>query len=344
LTPCPTSRERLIRALNNQPNDRPPVWLMRQAGRCLPEYRALKTRYTFHQLISTPELATEVTLQPIRRFHFDAAILFSDILVIPEAMGVPFQFKDEGGLQMQTLKDMASVAQLRVDGIRERLDPVARALTLIRRELNGQTGLLGFAGSAWTLANFMLEGGGVANYSKALDLFRHDRTSFDLLCSRITEATAEYLRMQAGCGVDAIQIFDSLGGLIPEADFDAASGRWTRQLIDSLQGLVPVIHFSKGCRNWKAQVQTGARMLGIDHNINMAEAARHVPATIGLQGNLNPGLLSGATPAMVQTQTQALLETMRGRDGYIFNLGHGVPPDAKLENLETLTATVQHFS
>lgn len=316
---------------------------MRQAGRCLPEYRALKTRYTFRQLIATPDLAAEVTVQPVRRFHFDAAILFSDILVIPEALGVPFQFKDEGGLQMETLKDTAGIARLQVGGARERLDYVAQALRLIHKELAGQTGLLGFAGSPWTIANFMLEGGGVHSYSKALDLFRKDRAAFEALSEKITTATSDYLKLQIECGVDAVQIFDSLGGLLPDAEFAAASGQWVRQIVDSLGGRVPVIFFSKGSRNWQAQLDTGASVFGIDHEIDIAEAAKHIPATRGMQGNLNPLLLSEATPEIVRSEVESLLAKMRGRNGYIFNLGHGVPPDAKMENLETLAATVQHI-
>lgn len=338
-----SSRQRLLNALRGVPNDRPPVWLMRQAGRCLPEYRELKTKYTFRELIADPALATEVTLQPIRRFGFDAAILFSDILVIPEALGVSFQFRDEGGLQMETIKNPREIARLKSEGAVERLQYVAEALKLIKKALNNRTGLLGFAGSPWTLANFMLEGGGMTGHTKAHHLFKHDPASFNLLCEKLTQATIDYLQMQIDCGVDAVQIFDSLGGLLHTDEFDAASGRWVGEIISALRGQVPIIFFSKGSRNWASQVKTGAQVIGIDHDIDMADAKRLLPANIGIQGNLDPFLLSQAQPGDVEKAVNTLLNKMRGRNGYIFNLGHGVPPDARLENMETLVATVQKF-
>lgn len=338
------NRQRLLNALQCQPNDRPPIWLMRQAGRCLPEYRQLKEKYTFRELIADPELATEVTLQPIRRFDFDAAILFSDILVIPEAMGVPFQFNDIGGLQMQTLKDHHDIARLQASGVVDRLQYVADALGLIKKKLAGTTGLLGFAGSPWTLANFMLDGGGGVEYTRALELFRRDRKSFDELSEKLARATADYLKMQIACGVDAVQIFDSLGGLVAPEEFEAASGRWVRDIVAELNGRAPVIFFAKGNRNWESQVRTGAKIIGVDHEIDIAEVRRHLPDTVGMQGNLNPFLLSEATAGEVQKAARDVLEKMRGRNGHIFNLGHGVPPDAILENMETLVATVRNFA
>ncbi len=339
-----TNRQRLLNALNCQPNDRPPIWLMRQAGRCLPEYRALKEKFTFRQLIAAPELATEVTLQPVRRFDFDAAILFSDILVVSEALGVPFQFNDIGGLQMKTLKDSGDIARLDPAWVVDRLQYVAEALRLIKQKLGDATGLLGFAGSPWTLANFMLDGGSGVAYVRALELFHSDRKAFDQLSEKLARATADYLKMQIGCGVDAVQIFDSLGGLLASDEFEAASGRWVRDIVTELGGRAPVIFFSKGARNWPAQVLTGANVIGIDHEIDISEVRRQLPETVGMQGNLDPFLLSKGTPAEVQQAARGLLEKMRGRNGHIFNLGHGVPPDAKMENMETLVATVRRFS
>ena len=344
--PQVTNRQRLLNALGGQPNDRPPVWLMRQAGRCLPEYRALKEKYTFRELIADPDLATEVTLQPIRRFDFDAAILFSDILVIPEALGVSFQFTTEGGLHMETLKDTGDIARLKCGGVVDRLQYVAEALKRIKKVLANRTGLLGFAGSPWTLANFMLDGGGMGGrqYTKAFSLYQHDRAAFDTLSEKLTVATIEYLQMQIDCGVDAVQIFDSLGGLLPANDFEAASGRWAAEIVSALRGKAPVIFFSKGTRNWAAQVKTGAQVIGIDHEIDIAEARKALPPTVGMQGNLDPSLLSSADPRRVEQEVTTILNKMRGRPGHIFNLGHGVPPDAKLENMEALVATVRKFA
>jgi uroporphyrinogen decarboxylase len=338
------NRPRMLDALQCSPVDRPPVWLMRQAGRCLPEYRALKETYSFRQLIRIPDLAAEVTLQPVRRFHFDAAILFSDILVVPEALGQGFRFRESGGVEMDfILRDRNDVRRLNTQGISDRLQYVADAIRLSKSELDQGTALLGFAGSPWTLANFMLEGGSSGAHTQALHLFRHDRALFDSLCEELTRAVIEFLQMQINAGVDAIQIFDSLGGLLPAEDFDAGSGQWMRAIISALNGQVPVIVYSKGARSWKSLIQTRAHAIGIDHEIELAEANQQLPAHIAIQGNLTPGLLESAGPQLVASETTRLLELMRDRDGFIFNLGHGVPPNARMENLEALVRTVQNF-
>ncbi len=339
-----TRRRRMLDALECLPADRPPVWLMRQAGRCLPEYRALKEKYSFRQLVQVPELAAEVTLQPVRRFNFDAAILFSDILVVPEALGQGFKFRDGGGVEMDfVLKDSNDVRRLNTRAMSDRLQYVAEAIRCVKSELGLRTALLGFAGSPWTLANFMLEGGSSREHTKALQLFRRDRALFDSLSEELTLAVVEFLQMQITAGVDAIQIFDSLGGLLSAEDFDAASCRWLRTIVSALNGQVPVIVYSKGTRSWKSLIQTGAQAIGIDHEIDLAGANQQLPTHVAVQGNLTPDLLASAEPRSVAAQTTRLLELMRGRDGYIFNLGHGVPPNAKMENLEALVGTVQSF-
>jgi len=339
-----TSRQRMLDALKCCPVDRPPIWLMRQAGRCLPEYRDLKETFSFRQLIRTPELAAEVSLQPVRRFHFDAAILFSDILVVPEAMGQGFRFREAGGVEMDfILRDRHDLQRLNTQGISDRLQYVAEAIRLIKSELGSEMALLGFVGSPWTLASFMLEGGSSGAHTQALQLFRRDRALFDSLCEELTLAVIEFLQLQINAGVDAIQIFDSLGGLLPVEDFDEASGHWMRTIVTALNGQVPVIVYSKGARNWKSLVKTRAHAIGIDHEVDLAEANRLLPAHVVLQGNLRPDLLASAEPQAVAAEATRLLELMRNRDGYIFNLGHGVPPNAKLENLEALVSTVQNF-
>jgi len=340
-----TPRERMVNALNFLPVDRPPVWLMRQAGRCLPEYRALREKHTFRELIRTPELAAAVTLQPISRFGFDAAILFSDILVVPEAMGQSFRFRDTGGVEMEKpVRDIADIRKLLETGVAERLSYVADALELIEQNLQGRTALLGFAGSPWTLANFMLEGGSSDHFTKAKELFTHDRRAYDLLAAKLTTAVTEFLQMQIACGVDGLQIFDSLGGELPESDFEAASGQWIQTIVSKLDRKVPVIVYSKGTRAWDALAKTGANVIGVDHGIELAEADRRIPRDVGIQGNLNPALLTDAKPEKVAEETGRLLQQMRDRNGYIFNLGHGVPPGAKLENIKALVKTIQNFA
>lgn len=316
---------------------------MRQAGRALPEYRALKQKYTFVQLVQNPELATEVTLQPIRRFGFDAAIIFSDILVVAEGLGQGYQFRDEGGIEMDfLLKSAADVDRLDIAALPQRLDYVAQALRLTKSAL-GDKALIGFAGSPWTLANFMLEGGGVKEYSKAKALFYSDRALFDKLLEKLSEAVSNFLHLQIDAGADAVQIFDSLGGVFSEADFEAASAHWMKRIITSLQERVPVIVFSKGTHgNWKTLVDTGAQILGVDWTLNLAEVRSRLPQNVGVQGNLDPFLLT-TTPERVAHATAGILQEMTGRLGHIFNLGHGVPPSAKLENIESLVNTVRNF-
>jgi uroporphyrinogen decarboxylase len=341
----PTARERFVLAARCQPVDRPPVWLMRQAGRVLPEYRQLKEAHSFLELVQTPELAAEVTLQPVRRFGFDAAILFSDILVIPEAMGQPYRFRDTGGVAMDfAVRSQTDIEKLSVARVCEKLSYVDKALRLLRKELGDRTALIGFAGSPWTLATFMMEGGSAEKHTRALTLFRKEPKTFFALAEKLTAAVAAYLQMQIEAGAEVLQIFDSHGGLLAPTEFREASSRWMREVISNLGGRVPVIVFSLGTHgNWDDLIATGASVLGIDWQFPLADARRLLPASVGLQGNLAPALLRNATAETVVAETARLLEEMRGRKGYIFNLGHGVPPDAKLENIAALVETVKNF-
>ena len=317
----------------------------------MPEYRKLKERHTFLELVQTPELATEVTLQPIRRFGFDAAIVFSDILVVPEAMGLPYRFRDTGGVAMDfAIRGAEDVRRLSVDGVVDKLAYVDKALRLLRRELGEATALIGFSGSPWTLATFMMEGGSAKTYARAQDFFREDRESFNALLDKLTAAVVAYLRMQIAAGVDALQIFDSHGGLLPPGEFAEASGRWMKQIISSLPpatpdtaaARTPVVVFSLGTHgNWDDLLATGADVLGIDWQFSLARARRLLPAKVALQGNLDPALLREGNPEEVVRETGRLLMEMRGRPGYIFNLGHGLPPTAKLENITALVETVK---
>jgi len=350
---------------------------MRQAGRALPEYRKLKEKYTFLELVQNPELATEVTLQPVRRFGFDAAILFSDILVIPEAMGQSYRFRETGGVVMDfPVHSRADIDRLSVEKVTERLSYVDQALRLLRRELGDQTALIGFSGSPWTLATFMMEGGSAERYTRALALFREDQKSYFALAEKLTAAITSYLNMQIAAGADALQIFDSHGGHLGAGEFQEASGRWMREIVAQISksavsrvskpadrataqadlevgdtagsetcatgSSVAVIVFSLGTHgNWPDLIGTGASVIGIDWQFPMAEARKMIPAGIALQGNLAPSLLSDATPEVVARETRVVLEAMRGRAGHIFNLGHGLTPGAKLENIAALVGTVQ---
>lgn len=360
-----TSRQRFLNACHCRPNDRPPVWLMRQAGRALPEYRKLKETSTFVQLVQNPELAFEVTMQPVRRFGFDAAILFSDILVIPEAMGQTYHFRETGGVVMDfAVTTRADIEKLSVERVVERLSYVDKILRRARQELGDQTALLGFSGSPWTLATFMMEGASVPKYSRALALFREDPQTYFALAEKLTAAVTAYLKMQIAAGVDALQIFDSHGGHLAAGEFQEASGRWMKEIVSALgapvsapassdqrtrragsgSGAPPVIVFSLGTHgNWPDLIATGANVIGIDWQTSLTEARKVIPESIGLQGNLAPTLMVEATPEVVANETRAVLEAMRGRAGHIFNLGHGLTPGAKLENIAALVETVRSF-
>jgi len=339
-----SARDRFNRAARCQPVDRPPVWLMRQAGRALPEYRKLKESYTFVQLVQNPELAAEVTLQPVRRFGFDAAILFSDILVIPEAMGQTYSFKETGGVIMDfAVTSRADIEKLSVERVVERLSYVDKALRILRKELGDQTALLGFTGSPWTLATFMMEGSSVPKYSRALQLFREDKKTYFALAEKLTAAITAYLKMQIATGIDALQIFDSHGGHLAPSEFQEASGRWIKDIVTALGAKVPVIAFSLGTHgNWPDLIASGANVIGIDWQTSLADARNIVPPHIALQGNLPPTLLAESTPEIVAAETRKVLESMRGRPGHIFNLGHGLTPAAKLENISALVNTVKN--
>lgn len=337
-----SNRERFQQALLCENNGRPPVWLMRQAGRVLPEYRALKEKYSFVEMVRTPELATEVTIQPIDRFGFDAAILFSDILVIAEAMGQKYGFREQGGIEMEfTVDGAAEIDRLNEKGIADRLDYVGRTLPMVRSALGEHTGLIGFSGAPWTLANYMMEGGSAREFVKAKDLYYSDPKLFDRLMGKLTVAITEYLQMQIDAGVDALQIFDTQGSCLAASEFMAASGRWIGEIISGLKNAPPVIVFAKGVNSdWSALASTGASVLSVDWTVDLPSLKASLPQGVGIQGNLDPYLLR-TNPEIVATETQKIIDSLDGFPGHIFNLGHGVTPECKLECIESLVKTVR---
>ena len=315
---------------------------MRQAGRYLPEYRALKGKSSFLEMVKTPALATEVTLQPLRRFALDAAILFSDILVIPEALGQAYAFRDTGGIAMAyRLETRAQVDALApAAAIPERLAYVADTLGLLKKELAGEKALLGFGGSPWTLATYMVEGGSSDDFERIKQLFYTDRALFDTLLDKLTAALIAYFQMQIRAGADAIQIFDSWGGIIAGPDYEAASLRWIRRIVAALPPDFPVILYAKGTSpQLTDQAFSGVRVLSVDWTNDLAIVRRNLPANVAVQGNLDPVLMC-TTPEIVRHEAGRLLESMRGTAGHIFNLGHGITPQARLECMQALVDTV----
>ncbi len=331
----------MLKALACQPVDRAPWWMMRQAGRYLPEYRALKEQHDFLTLVKTPELATEVTLQPLRRFPLDAAILFSDILVIPEALGQPYHFRDQGGIGMDFALDSPAAIE-RLDppeAVAERLAYVPETLRLLRAELAGRTALLGFGGSPWTLATYMVEGGSSKNFTRVKALFHENPATFEALMEQLTQALIRYFTMQIEAGADAVQIFDSWAAVCPCEHYEAMSLSWIRRIVAALDQRAPVILYAKGApAGVQALAETGVRALGLDWSVDMPrarDALDRLPAPVATQGNLDPVLLS-TTPEVVRREATRWRERLGQRSGVIFNLGHGILPSARIDCVEAL--------
>lgn len=339
-----THRERFLRACKCEPADRTPIWMMRQAGRSLPEYRELKATRKFTELVQDPEMAAEVTLQPIRRFGYDAAVIFSDILVIAEAMGQKYELLEQGGVKMDfELNSKADVDKLDPSRVLDHIGYTPEAIKLTRRELGDERAIIGFAGSPWTLASFMVEGGSSRENLRARAMLHDEPKLFFTLLEKITEATVIYLKAQVEAGADAIQVFDSQGGTLAPHLFWKISGLWIQQIIDEIAGEVPTIVFARNVHhNWKQVVQTGANVLGIDWSINMRDVCKRIPDDVAVQGNLDPALLL-TKPDAAAAEAQRICEEMRGRDGFIFNLGHGVPPEADIAAIQAVAETVQGF-
>lgn len=336
-----TPRERFLAAAHCQPVDRPPIWLMRQAGRYLPEYRELKAQHDFVTMVRTPKLAAEVTIQPLLRFPLDAAVIFSDILVIPEALGQGYHFREQGGIGMEYLLDTPEkIAALDNTRIAERLSYVADALSLTRKKLGDDTALLGFCGSPWTLACYMVEGGSAKDFIAIKKLAWDQPEIFEALMQKLTDGIVEYLHMQIDAGADAIQIFDSWGAICPASHYEAWSLRWIHHIINDLSKRVPVILYAKGMGHKAADLMhTGASVLSMDWTINLRRLRQSVGNKVAIQGNLDPATLT-TNPEVVRKEALRVLEDAGKQPGFIFNLGHGMVPSAKIECVEALMEVV----
>ena len=343
--------DRFLRALLRQEVDRTPVWIMRQAGRYLPEYRKLRAEAgSFMDLATNPELACEVTLQPLRRFPLDAAILFSDILTIPDAMGLGLYFvTGEGPKFERPVRDAAAIAALAVPDPEDSLSYVTDAVRKIRHELAGTVPLIGFSGSPWTLATYMVEGGSSRNFARTKALCYTDPRAAHELLDKLAQAVTAYLNAQIAAGAQAVQIFDSWGGALGFEAFQEFSLRYMAQIVDGLKReqdgqRVPVILFSKGCNTQlEALAATGADALGVDWTISLQEARQRVGQQVALQGNLDPSVLL-APPAQIRTEAERVLDSFGPGPGHIFNLGHGITPEVPPEHLGALIEHVQAYS
>jgi len=348
--------DRLLRALRREPVDRTPVWLMRQAGRYLPEYRATRAQAgSFLAMAKTPDLACEVTLQPLRRFPLDAAILFSDILTVPDAMGLGLYFVEgEGPKFERPVRSAADVARLGVPDMGAELRYVMDAVRVIRRELDGRVPLIGFSGSPWTLACYMVEGGGSDNFAKIKALALNEPQTMHRLLDINTDAVIAYLTAQRASGAQALQVFDTWGGVLSPAMYREFSLPYLTRIARELERgdgaeRTPLILFGKGnASHLEALAASGAEGVGVDWLVELQEAAGRTKGRVALQGNLDPAVLYGS-PDAVRAQVRVALDSYAAgnggsRDGHVFNLGHGLSPDMNPDHVAALVDEVHAYS
>lgn len=343
--------DRYLRVLKRQSVDRTPIWVMRQAGRYLPEYRATREKAgDFLTLCKTPELACEVTLQPIDRFGLDAAILFSDILTIPDAMGLGLVLEEGiGPVFNKPIQSQADIDKLGIPDAEDDLGYVMEAVRVIRKELNGRVPLIGFTGSPWTLASYMVEGKGSKEFRLIKGLmFENPKTAHQLL-QIVTDSVVQYLKAQIAAGAQSLMVFDTWGGMLSTENYKQFSLVYMQQIVTALKQDdttrdTPVTLFTKGGGQWlEAIAATGCDGIGLDWTVDIAEARKRVGDKVVLQGNMDPVVMN-TTPKQVSEEAEKVLARFGEGEGHIFNLGHGIQPFAKPENMAALVETVQNSS
>ena len=347
----PLQNDLFLRALLREPVSRTPVWMMRQAGRYLPEYRATRAEAgDFMALCRNDELACEVTLQPLRRYAFDAAILFSDILTVPDAMGLGLYFETgEGPRFRQVVRSAADVAKLPEPDVSDALDYVMRAVARIRRELAGQVPLIGFAGSPWTVATYMVEGGSSKTFSRIKSLAYSDPEAADALMRKLANVTTDYLNAQIAAGAQAVMVFDTWGAVLEPELYRRYSLASMQQIVDGLVReadgrRVPVVLFTKGAGvRLTDMVETGCDALGVDWTLDLAQARRLTDDRVALQGNLDPSLLYASDEAIRDGVARVLASYGEG-PGHVFNLGHGIHPEIDPAKVAVMVDAIRALS
>jgi uroporphyrinogen decarboxylase len=343
--------DRFLRALLKQPVDVTPVWMMRQAGRYLPEYRASRAKAgDFMSLCMNPEFACEVTLQPLERYPLDAAILFSDILTVPDAMGLGLYFETgEGPRFKKTVTTLADIEALPIPDAQKDLGYVMDAVSTIRRELNGRVPLIGFSGSPWTLATYMVEGGSSKDFRKSKAMLYDNPQAMHLLLDKLAQSVTAYLNGQILAGAQAVQIFDSWGGSLSAAAYQEFSLAYMRKIVSGLirehdGRKVPVILFTKGGGLWLESIaDAGADALGLDWTCDIGEARRRVGSKVALQGNMDPTVLY-ANPQAIRQEVSNILASYGSGTGHVFNLGHGITPEVDPANAGAFIESVHELS
>ena len=333
----------LLRALRGEKTERTPVWMMRQAGRYLPEYMVLRKKYGFFERCQTPALAAEITMQPVDIVGVDAAILFSDILVVPQAMGLEVQLiESKGPILPNPIQTAADLNRVRVPDVNETLGYVFDAIQLIKQALNGRVPLIGFAGAPWTLLCYMVQGKGSKTFDEAKAFCYTQPQLAHQLLQMITDTTIAYLKGQVAAGADTIQIFDSWGGLLSPTDFEIISLQYIRQIVAALKDEVPVIVFAKGAwHSLGAMAETGAVGLGIDWCITPQVARQFAGSNVSLQGNFDPAKLLSPIP-VIQKEVKEMLQAF-GPNRHIANLGHGILPNVPVDHARAFVDTVKEY-
>lgn len=341
--------DRLLRALRREPLDRTPVWIMRQAGRYLPEYRATRTRAGgFLELMRSPDMCCEVTLQPIDRFDLDAGILFSDILTIPDAMGLGLYFETgEGPCFRKSVRSDADIDALHLPDPEKDLGYVMDAVRTIVRELGGRVPLIGFSGSPWTLATYMVEGGSTREFAHVKTMAFAEPAVMHRLLGVLADAVTAYLSAQIRAGAAAVQVFDTWGGALGHAAYREFSLAYMGRIVQGLRArghTEPVILFTKGGGQWIETIAaTGCDAIGLDWTTDLGHARRATGGRVALQGNMDPAILR-APPARVRQEVMSILDEFGRGSGHVFNLGHGITPDIDPENVRVLVESVRELS
>ncbi len=337
---------RFLKACRRQPVDVTPIWLMRQAGRYMAEYRAIRARHSMLDMIRTPELACEVTLQPIRAFNLDAAIIFADILPILVGMGLDLEFvKGEGPVLHNPITSPADVDALRTPPTEENTPFTMDAIRLVRRELEGKVPLIGFAGAPFTLASYAIEGGGSKNYVKVKSFMAAEPEAWDRLMQKLTQVIGEYLVAQVEAGAQALQVFDSWAGVLSPRDYEQKVLPYTQRVIQQAKTTgVPVVYFGTNLNGMLETLpQTGADVIGVDWRIEVDTAWERIGTNVAIQGNLDPVTLF-APWAQIQSHVDNILERAAGQPGHIFNLGHGILPQTPVDHVRRLVDYVHERS
>jgi uroporphyrinogen decarboxylase len=334
-----------LRACRRQPTPYTPIWLMRQAGRYMKEYRALRKKYSFLEMCKNPELAAQVTLQPIEKFKLDAAIIFSDILIPLEPMGVEFEFaKGEGPVFHRALREKKDVEKLRVIEPEEDIPYLMKAIQIVRKEIEGKIPLIGFSGAPFTLASYVTEGGHSKNYILTKSLMYQDRPTWDALMEKISEVLIRYLNAQIRSGVQAIQVFDSWVGCLSPDDYEEYVLPFSKKVMDGVGKSVPLIHFATSNSGLlELMKHAGGDVIGVDWRVNIGEAWARLGYDIAVQGNLDPVILFGPV-GLIEKEVKKILDSVGDRPGHIFNLGHGILPNTPADHVAALVDMVHEYS